>query len=137
MDRAGDWICRFISGSPGCRRVVHELGAHTRFCPVRALSHCTRHRIAGSADAGNTLILAMEAETILPDLQSAVICEDVRCEINGMQTLVGVLSVIPAPALPINYMRLCIWTRWCSGAGKFRQKARIIGVDEQHVIAQA
>src|SRR5437867_10537248 len=79
----------------------------------------------------------METDVILPDLQSAVLCEDVRCEINGMQTLVGLLSVIPAPALPINYMRLCIWTRWCSGAGKFRQKSCIIGVDEKQVIAQA
>jgi hypothetical protein len=34
-------------------------------------------------------------------------------------------------------MRLCIWTRWCSGAGKFRQKSRIVGVDEQQVIGQA
>src|SRR6266481_3003418 len=32
----------------------------------------------------------MEPNVILPDLQSAVICEDVRCEVNGMQTLVGV-----------------------------------------------
>jgi hypothetical protein len=79
----------------------------------------------------------MGTDVILPDLQSAVLCEDVRCEINGMQTLVGVLSVIPAPALPINYIRLCIWTRWCSGAGKFRQKSRIVGVEEQQVIAQA
>jgi hypothetical protein len=79
----------------------------------------------------------METDVILPDLQSAVLCEDVRCEVNGMQTLVGVLSVIPAPALPINYMRLCIWARWCSGAGKFRQRSRIVGVDEQHVVAQA
>ena len=46
-------------------------------------------------------------------------------------------SVVPAPALPINYIRLCIWTRWCSGAGRFRQKSRIVGVDEQQVIAQA
>ena len=79
----------------------------------------------------------MGTDVMLPDLQSAVLCEDVRCEINGMQTLVGVLSVVPAPALPINYIRLCIWTRWCSGAGKFRQKSRIVGVDEQQVIAQA
>src|SRR5437763_12690776 len=79
----------------------------------------------------------MEPDNILPDLQSAVICEDVRCEVNGMQTLVGVLSVIPAPSLPINYFRLCIWARWCSGAGKFRQKSRLVGVDEQQVIAQA
>ncbi len=79
----------------------------------------------------------MEETAILPDLQSAVLCEDVRCEINGMQTLVGVINVIPAPALPINCMRLCIWSRWCSGSGTFRQKSRIIGVDEQQVLAQA
>jgi len=79
----------------------------------------------------------MEANAILPDLQSCVLCEDVRCEINGMQTLVGVINVIPAPALPVNCMRLCIWSRWCSGSGKFRQKSRIIGVDEQQVLAQA
>jgi uncharacterized protein DUF6941 len=79
----------------------------------------------------------MEETAILPDLQSCVLCEDVRCEINGMQTLVGVINVIPAPSLPINCMRPCIWSRWCSGSGKFRQKSRIIGVDEQQVLAQA
>ena len=78
----------------------------------------------------------MDADAILPDLQSCVLCEDVRCEFNGMNTLVGVLNVIPTPQLPVNYMRLCIWTRWCSGTGKFRQKSRIVGADE-HVVAQA
>ena len=79
----------------------------------------------------------MDEERILPDLQSCVVCEDVRCEFNGMQTLVGVLNVIAAPGLPINFIRLCIWTRWCSGAGKFKQRSRIVGVDETQVIAQA
>src|SRR3954468_23791504 len=79
----------------------------------------------------------MDSNAILPDLQSCVLCEDVRCEINGMQTLVGVLNVIPATTLPINCFRLCIWSRWCSGSGSFRQKSRIAGVDEQQVLAQA
>jgi hypothetical protein len=79
----------------------------------------------------------METDAILPDLQSCLLCEDVRCEINGMQTLVGVINVIPAPSVPVNALRLCIWSRWCSGSGKFRQKSRIIGVDEQQVLAQA
>ena len=76
-------------------------------------------------------------EAILPDLQSCVLCEDVRCEFNGMNTLVGVLNVIAAPSLPINYLRLCIWTRWCGGTGKFAHRSRIVGVDEQTVLAQA
>src|SRR5207247_5571498 len=79
----------------------------------------------------------METDVILPDLQSCVLCEDVRCEFNGMQTLVGVVNVIPAQALPVNCLRLCIWSRWCSGSGRFRQKSRIVGADEQLVIAQA
>lgn len=79
----------------------------------------------------------MKDDAILPDLQGCVLCEDVRCEFNGMQTLVGVVNIVPAPAVPVNYMRLCIWSRWCSGSGRFRQKSRIIGTDEQQVIAQA
>ena len=74
---------------------------------------------------------------VLPDLQSCVLCEDVRCEFNGMQTLVGVLNIVPTPKLPVNYMRLCIWTRWCSGAGRFHQRSKIVGPDDTQTIAQA
>src|ERR1051325_8507088 len=73
-------------------------------------------------------------EIILPDLQSCLLCEDVRCELNGMQTLVGVVNVIPAPALPVTCMRLCIWARWCSGTGKFKQRSRIVGKVNLHVV---
>ena len=73
----------------------------------------------------------------MPDLRSCVLCEDVRCEFNGMQTLVGVVNVIPAQSRPVNYLWLCIWSRWCSRSGRFRQKPRIVGADEQQVIAQA
>jgi len=79
----------------------------------------------------------MKDNVMLPDLQGCVLCEDVRCEFNGMQTLVGVVNVIPAQGLPVNCLRLCIWSRWCSGSGRFRQKSRIVGTDEQQVIAQA
>jgi hypothetical protein len=79
----------------------------------------------------------MKEDAILSDLQGCVLCEDVRCEYNGMQTLVGVVNVIPAQSLPINYLRLCIWSRWCSGAGTFLQKSQIVSADEQQVIAQA
>src|SRR5437879_13591649 len=76
-------------------------------------------------------------DVILPDLQSCVLCEDVRHEFNGMQTLVGVINIVPAPQLPITCMRLCIWSRRCSVAGKFKQRSRSNGVDEQQVLAPA
>ena len=77
------------------------------------------------------------ANVIQPDLQSAIICEDVRQEISGAQTLVGVINVLPAPTVPINLFKLCLWTRWCSGQGKFTQKSRIVAPDEKNCVAEA
>lgn len=86
---------------------------------------------------------------IVPTLQASVICEDVRQENNGMQSLVGVLNLIPAANVPVGLLKLAIWTRWVGGVGKFKQQARILAPDKtvlgeaevefeiQDVIAQA
>ena len=69
----------------------------------------------------------------MPDLQSAVLCEDVRTEVSGAQTLVGVVGAIPAPQLPIGFFKLCLWTRWCGGIGRFHQDSRFLDPDDQPV----
>jgi hypothetical protein len=74
--------------------------------------------------------------TIPPDLQSALLCEDVRTEVSGQQTLVGVLGVIPAPAVPVGFFKLCLWTRWCGGVGEFLQRSLILGCDDDQPLAQ-
>jgi hypothetical protein len=79
----------------------------------------------------------LDPESVLPDLQASVICEDVRQEVNGMQTLVGIINLIPARMLPVALLKLCVWTRWCGGFGRFRQNARILGADDQHVLAES
>src|SRR6266852_2088564 len=139
MDCPRDWLRYFIHRRARGRSVVYAVGAKARICAVRRLPNRTGPCPLGASRVGSHLDrLSMQTtEVILPDLQSCVLCEDVRCEFNGMQTLVGVLNVVAAPSLPINYLRLCIWTRWCSGAGKFRQRSRIVGVDEQNVLAEA
>lgn len=76
------------------------------------------------------------AENVLPDIQGSLACEDVRMEINGAQTLVGVISAIIAPQLPVRLLKLCIWTRWTSGVGRFRQEAKIVAPDEDRIICQ-
>lgn len=80
---------------------------------------------------------SMTAESILPDLQAAVLCEDVRAELSGQQTLVGVIGAIPTPSLPIGFFKLCLWTRWCGGNGDFIQTCLIYDPEEDHAIAQA
>ncbi len=73
---------------------------------------------------------------IPPDLQACVLCEDVRAEISGQQTLIGVIAAIPAPTVPIGFFKLCLWTRWCGGMGEFTQKSFILSSDDEQPIAQ-
>jgi len=79
---------------------------------------------------------AINGDLMSPDLQAALLCEDVRTEIAGQQSLIGVLSAIPAPALPVRIMKLCLWTRWGNGVGRFNQRSLILDGDEE-VIAKA
>src|ERR1700722_5339540 len=79
----------------------------------------------------------MQADNVLPDLQASILCEDVRQELNALQTLVGGINILPTPALPVGLLKLCLWTRWCGGVGKFRQTSRILGVEEVQIIAES
>ncbi len=80
----------------------------------------------------------MSAEhELYPDLQAVVVCEDVRQEVNGMQTLVGVVSALPVPKLPARLMKLCIWSRWTGGIGKFTQASRIIAPDDETILGES
>lgn len=79
----------------------------------------------------------MSMPVVMPSLQAAIVCEDVRREVAGMQTLVGVMPYIPAPGLPLVFHKLCLWTRWCNGFGEFTQRARILAPDEEKIVAEA
>ena len=68
---------------------------------------------------------------VLPNCQASVLCEDIRREITGMQTLVGVINAVPAPQIPIGFLKLCLWTRWCNGVGEFKQTAKLLAPDEK------
>ena len=76
-------------------------------------------------------------ERMIPDLQASFACEDVRVEASGAHTIIGILNFIGAPTLPIQVIKLCIWTRWSSGVGQFEQVTRLIGPDEETVLATA
>jgi hypothetical protein len=76
-------------------------------------------------------------ERMIPDLQASFACEDVRVEASGAHTIVGIVNFIGAPSLPIQVIKLCIWTRWSSGIGSFEQITRLVGPDEETVLASA
>lgn len=69
-------------------------------------------------------------DPIIPDLQSVILCEDVRTEVSGGQSLIGVIGAIPVPQLPVGFFKLCLWSRWCGGIGRFQQVSRFLDPDD-------
>ena len=79
----------------------------------------------------------MQATRILPDLQTSLICEEVRQEMNGNFILVGVLSVIRVPQVPVTAFKLCIFNRWTAGVGAFTESVRLVAPDQSKVLRQS
>ncbi len=74
---------------------------------------------------------------MIPDLQASFACEDVRVEASGSHTIIGIINFIGAPSLPIQVIKLCVWTRWSSGVGQFEQATRLVGPDEETILGVA
>jgi len=72
---------------------------------------------------------------MIPDLQSSLICDDVRQERNGKFMLIGLFDAIHAERLPVAFAKMCLVTRWCSGEGTFTQRSRIVHPDQKTVLA--
>jgi hypothetical protein len=76
----------------------------------------------------------MNPTRILPDLQASLLCEEVRQEVNGNLFLIGVITFIRVPQLPIVAARLCIFNRWTAGIGQFTETVRLIAPDQTTVL---
>ncbi len=78
----------------------------------------------------------MQATRILPDLQCSLLCEEVRQEANGNLFLIGVITIIRVPELPIVAGRLCLFNRWTAGVGQFTESVRLVAPDQTTVISR-
>jgi hypothetical protein len=66
---------------------------------------------------------------MIPDLQSSLLCDDVRQERNGKFILIGLFDSLAVPGFPAAFQRLCVVNRWCCGEGTFTQQSRLIRPD--------
>jgi len=76
----------------------------------------------------------MQATRILPDLQCSLMCEDIRQEVTGNLILLGIISVIRVPHLPVTAFKLSLFNRWTAGIGNFTESARLIAPDQTTVL---
>jgi hypothetical protein len=80
--------------------------------------------------------VAILTDLMIPDLQSSILCDDVRQERNNKFILIGLFDAIMAQRLPVRYPRLFMVTRWCSGEGEFEQLTRILKPDQNQCVAE-
>ena len=71
---------------------------------------------------------------MIPDLQSSLLCDDVRQERNGKFILIGLFDGLGVACFPAVFQRICLVNRWCCGEGEFTQQSRIIGADGKTVV---
>jgi hypothetical protein len=79
----------------------------------------------------------MQANRILPDLQASLLCEDVRQEVTGNFILLGVISAVAVPQVPVTAMRICVVNRWTAGIGQFTEVVRFVAPDQTTVLRQS
>ncbi len=79
----------------------------------------------------------MNPTRILPDLQSSLLCEEVRQEANGNFFLVGVINYIRVPQLPVVAFKLSVFNRWTAGLGNFTESVRLIAPDQTTVLRKS
>ena len=73
---------------------------------------------------------------MLPDLQSSLLCDDVRQERSGKFILIGLFDSLGSPKFPFRHARMFLVTRWCSGEGAFEQHTRILRPDMESIVAE-
>ncbi|MEO5367771.1 MAG: hypothetical protein H7831_15710 [Magnetococcus sp. WYHC-3] len=73
---------------------------------------------------------------MIPDLQTSLLCDDVRQERNGKFILIGIFDGLFLAQLPGVFPRLCLVNRWCCGKGTFSQRSRLVGPDGSRVICE-
>src|SRR5262245_43999062 len=76
----------------------------------------------------------MNATRILPDLQCSLLCEEIRQEVTGNFFLIGVISFIRVPQVPVVALKLSLFNRWTAGVGKFAESVRLVAPDQTTVL---
>jgi hypothetical protein len=76
------------------------------------------------------------AERTRPHLNFTLLCDDVRQEVGGKVSLMGVFENIYSRNFPAIHPRLATINEWTDGAGEFDATLRILAPDRKTVIRE-
>lgn len=74
---------------------------------------------------------------IKPALVHTILCDDVRQEMGGKFSLMGLFETIYAATFPAVHPRFAVVNEWRGGQGEFAAKIRLLTPDRGRVIAES
>ncbi len=79
----------------------------------------------------------MATTKIKPRLSYTLLCDDVRQELGGKFSLMGLFESIYANAFPAVHPRFAIVNEWIGGKGEFAVKIRLLSPNKQDVLSES
>lgn len=79
----------------------------------------------------------MATKKIKPRLLYTILCDDVRQELGGKFSLMGLFESIYANAFPAVHPRFAIVNEWTGGNGEFRLTIRLLSTNKQEVLSES
>jgi hypothetical protein len=80
---------------------------------------------------------AMANTKIKPRLNYTILCDDVRQEMGGKFSLMGLFESIYANTFPALHPRFAIVNEWTGGKGEFLTRIRLLTPDQKQVISES
>jgi hypothetical protein len=75
-------------------------------------------------------------EKVRPGLNFTLLCDDVRQELGGKISLMGIFENIYAATFPATHPRLAIVNEWADGIGEFQATLRILSPDKRQALRE-
>lgn len=79
----------------------------------------------------------MATNKIQPRLVHTIVCDDVRQEMGGKFSLMGLFETISAGIFPALHPRFAIINEWSGGRGEFLAKIRLLAPDRRTVLSES
>jgi hypothetical protein len=74
---------------------------------------------------------------IKPRLNYTILCDDVRAELGGKYSLMGLFESIYSNAFPALHHRFAIVNEWSGGKGEFVVRIRLLAPDRKQVLSES
>lgn len=74
---------------------------------------------------------------VKPMLGYTILCDDVRQEMGGKFSLMGLFESIYANTFPAVHPRFAIVNEWTGGKGEFKVRVRLLAPDREQVISES